>query len=202
MAMSDLDRRLFQALEKLGAALKSQIWEVAQQHQLSPIMVQIIFYLGRHPRRFCTLSNLALEFSLTKATVCEAITSLERKGYIRKIPDERDARLKYLSLTSSGHELIDQIESYERWFLTYLSQFPEKKKEAVYAFLIELLKKLKQQGNIKNLRSCVACENFEKNKFPRSRKPHLCRLLNLRLAEKDIQIDCPSNSPPALTASI
>jgi len=200
--MSDLDRRLFQALEKLVAALKSQIWEVAQEHELSPIMIQFLFYLSRHPQRLCTLSNLALEFSLTKATVCDAIASLEKKGYIRKIPDERDARLKYLSLTGSGHQLIDQIESYERWFLTLLYEFPEKKKEAVYNFLIELLKNLRQQGNIKILRSCVACENFEKNKFPRSRKPHLCRLLNLRLAEKDIKIDCPSNSPPALTASI
>jgi len=190
--MDNLERNIFQALEKLTAALKSQLWEVAQNHCLSPIMTQFFLYIWRHPARLCTISNLAQEFSLTKATVCDAVISLEKRGYIRKEPGEKDGRIKFLRLTEKGRQLTREVESYERWLVTLLKQFPPKKKEAVYLFLVELLRKLKEQGDIKILRSCVACENFEKNKFPQSQKPHYCRLLNLRLAEKDIKIDCPS----------
>ena len=118
--MDNLERNIFQALEKLTAALKSQLWEVAQNHCLSPIMTQFFLYIWRHPARLCTISNLAQEFSLTKATVCDAVISLEKRGYIRKEPGEKDGRIKFLRLTEKGRQLTREVESYERWLVTCL----------------------------------------------------------------------------------
>lgn len=188
-----LDQKIFQAFEKLFVAYRAQLWGISQKYKLSPIMVQFLIYLdylkhGPMPRN--TVSYLSLEFLLTKATVSEAMSALVKKGYVTKKPINGDNRLKYLTLTKKGEEIVAKIKESARWFQRLLKKFPVKDKEATFIFLIELLKILKLKGDLAVLRSCLFCVNFEFNKFPRGKKRHYCRLLNLKLAQKDIQIDC------------
>ncbi len=104
-----------------------------------------------------------------------------------------DNRFKLLELTKKGEEVATKIQEPERWFRQLLRKFPKRDKEAIYIFLIKLLRILKLRGHLAVLRSCLFCVNFEFNKFPEEKKAHYCRLLNLKLAEKDIKVDCSFN---------
>ena len=63
------------------------------------------------------LTDLAERARMTKQTVGEAATDLERRGYVERVPDPNDGRAKIIRLTDRGREahaigrgLIDEIE--------------------------------------------------------------------------------------------
>jgi len=63
------------------------------------------------------LTDLAERARMTKQTVGEAATDLERRGYVERVPDPNDGRAKIIRLTARGREahaigrgLIDDLE--------------------------------------------------------------------------------------------
>ncbi len=191
-----LEQKIYQAFERLFVVYRAQLWGISQKYNLSPIMIQFLNYLDyrkydRQQRN--TVSYLSSEFLLTKATVSEAISALVKKGYVTKKSINGDSRFKYLALTERGEEIVAKIKKVERWFLGLLRKFPDKDKEAIFVFLIKLLRILKLRGDLAILRSCLFCRNFEFNKFLGEKRAHYCRLLNLKLGERDIKIDCSFN---------
>jgi DNA-binding MarR family transcriptional regulator len=63
------------------------------------------------------LTDIAERARMTKQSVGEATTDLERRGYLERIPDPADGRVKIIRLTDRGREaqqvgrnLIDEIE--------------------------------------------------------------------------------------------
>ena len=66
------------------------------------------------------LTDLAERAHMTKQTVGEVATELERRGYLERAPDPSDGRAKIIRLTERGREaqalgreIIDEIE--EEW---------------------------------------------------------------------------------------
>ncbi|MGC8928793.1 MAG: MarR family winged helix-turn-helix transcriptional regulator [Myxococcota bacterium] len=196
--MEDLNRKIFYALEKFFSAYRSMLWEINNKYSISPIMVQFLKYISEHNERDSTVTNLSLEYSLTKPTVSDAINTLIKKGFLKSRKSKEDSRVKYLYLTPKGERTIKDINRFESWFYDALKLFPKKQKSIVYTFLVEILRILKKNGSMDILRSCVLCENFEANKYINEENPHFCSLLNLRLNNDQIKIDCPSNKPSEL----
>jgi DNA-binding MarR family transcriptional regulator len=63
------------------------------------------------------LTDLAERAHMTKQSVGEATTELERRGYVERVPDPDDGRAKIIRLTERGHQaqalgrrIIDEIE--------------------------------------------------------------------------------------------
>ena len=63
------------------------------------------------------LTDLALRACMTKQSVAEATNDLEQLGYVERVPDPDDGRVKIIRLTERGREaqamgrrLIDDIE--------------------------------------------------------------------------------------------
>jgi DNA-binding MarR family transcriptional regulator len=63
------------------------------------------------------LTDLAERAGMTKQTVGEVASDLEKLGYVERVPDPRDGRAKIIRLTARGQEaqsigrgLIDDIE--------------------------------------------------------------------------------------------
>jgi DNA-binding MarR family transcriptional regulator len=63
------------------------------------------------------LTDMAERARMTKQSVGEVATDLERRGYLERIPDATDGRVKIIRLTDRGREaqrvgrrLIDEIE--------------------------------------------------------------------------------------------
>jgi DNA-binding MarR family transcriptional regulator len=52
------------------------------------------------------LTDLALSAGLTKQAVGEAVTELERLGYVSRVPDPGDGRAKIIKLTDRGMDAV------------------------------------------------------------------------------------------------
>jgi DNA-binding MarR family transcriptional regulator len=57
-----------------------------------------------------TQEELSLTLSIDKAAIARSVKSLEEKGYLRRISDERDKRCNRLFLTEKALALQDEIE--------------------------------------------------------------------------------------------
>lgn len=53
------------------------------------------------------LSTLAKAAQLSKQTVGSIVDQLERAGYVRRVPDPRDARAKLVVITDLGRQLVE-----------------------------------------------------------------------------------------------
>lgn len=180
-------------MEKLFSIYRSHIWEYAHKHKISLIQIQFLKFLKKHRPKFCTVSNLSREFPLSKATISDAIKSLIKKGYVKKISNQNDLRIKCLTLTNKGSEILKNLDSLNDIFISALKNFQIPLKELFLIYLMNLLRILVAETKTPILRICINCENFEFNRFPDSDTPHFCKSLNLKMAFRDLRIDCLSN---------
>lgn len=192
--MSDLDSKIVAALERLAHVLRTLLWEEAVKNNLSPIQIQSLLYLRTHPEEFCRVGQLAQEFSLTPATVSDAISSLEEKGLLERRPHLQDGRVFRLRLTEKGRQLVEKKLS--RWaevLHEQLAHFPEEEKANALKFLLELIEALYRAGVITVARICLTCRFFRTHVHKGSSSPHHCALMDKPLAESELRVDCPEH---------
>jgi DNA-binding MarR family transcriptional regulator len=51
------------------------------------------------------MTDLADRAMMTKQTVGEVVSDLERRGYVERVPDPEDGRAKIIRLTTKGREV-------------------------------------------------------------------------------------------------
>lgn len=192
--MDTLDRKIYFAIERLFVAYRSRQWEINKRYKVSPIMIQFLKHVANHPGRSNTITDISLEYSLTKATISDAVETLIKKGLVKKVKDKEDSRIKHILLTKKGLKITKEVDKFEGWFYSALKRFAEHDKVLIYIFLVELLRILKIRGDLEVLRTCTVCSNFEPYRYGGTERPHYCNLLHIRLSNRQIKIDCPSNN--------
>jgi DNA-binding MarR family transcriptional regulator len=60
---------------------------------------------GIDPENGSRLTDLADSAMMTKQTVGEVVSDLERRGYVERVPDPEDGRVKIIRLTTKGREV-------------------------------------------------------------------------------------------------
>jgi DNA-binding MarR family transcriptional regulator len=75
---------------------------------------------GIDPEKGSRLTDLADRAMMTKQSVGEVVTDLEKRGYVERVPDPEDGRAKIIRLTTKGRDvyltgwhLNDEIE--QQW---------------------------------------------------------------------------------------
>lgn len=188
----NIEEKIAFGIEKLARANRALLWEMAMQESLSPIQIQFITFIKDHPEGFCTVNNLAKEFDLSKATVSDAVKSLQNKGFLIKKRKKEDGRVFILHLTEAGKRLENRVSIWSDMLVEHIRQFTSDKKEKILIYIMELLKSLKKAGIISVAKMCFNCANFKDNAYPGSKKPYYCRLTNTPLAISELTIDCVS----------
>ncbi len=90
------------------------------------------------------LTDLAERAHMTKQSVGEVATELERKGYLERVPDPADGRAKIIRLTERGRDarvlglqIIDEIE--QEWGERYGTERVAALRDALEAITAERL---------------------------------------------------------------
>lgn len=187
----DIDSKIVAGLERLAQALRVLLWEKAKTHGLSPIQVQFLVYLNTHPKRDRNVSHLATTFDLTKATVSDAVTALETKGYLTRERSSQDKRAAVLELTSSGKHLAKTLEPWADTVKKQLEGLGEEERLELMTSVMNLIASLQKTGVITVARMCRTCQFFQ----PGLDNRHFCKLLNQPLEAQDLRIDCPEHQP-------
>ena len=71
--------------------------------------------LGRQPQ---LTTELARMFNVTEPTVTRIVDALVKRGYVERLPDEKDRRKIYLQLTAAGREVSEVAKEQFRAALT------------------------------------------------------------------------------------
>ncbi len=183
----DIDRTIAAALDKLTQVQRILLWDIAKHEKLSPIQIQFLLHLQRYPDALRTVSVLAREFDLTKATVSDALSALEDKGIIARERDEADRRSHIVRLTAKGARLADRVGPWQDALVRHIGRLPRADRERLLGSLMTLIKSLHDDGVISVARMCIACENFVRG---RDGEPHRCVLAGHAIAEADLSIGC------------
>lgn len=196
----EVDSKIAAALERMSQAFRVLLWEKTKTHQLSPIQVQFLVYLLYHPASQSTISHLAKEYTLTPATVSDAITTLEEKKLVARERSTEDRRVAFVALTSTGKKMARKLASWAEVIREAIADFPAADKTIVMKFLMRLLAALQQAGVITIARMCLTCKFFQPEAHPHARAPHHCGLLNKPLADVELRLDCPEHQTLASLA--
>lgn len=189
----DVESKIVVSLERLSQVFRVLLREEAQEHGLSPIQARFLVHLLFHDVEFRRVGRLAEEFNLTRATVSDAVGSLEGKGLIYREPWPEDGRVVTLRLTPVGEKVAAELSTWANTVKEHLTVSSPEEKEILMRFLMRLIASLQRSGVITVSRMCVTCRFFRQGEHPGSDSPHHCALLDAPLANHDLRIDCPEH---------
>ena len=173
-------------LERISEAFRVLLWDHAKKNGLSPIQIQILIFLAYHKKEFCTVSYLAMEFNLTKATISDAVRVLDKKGYIIKDYSSEDSRSYSILLSEEGKKMVKTTETFANPIGEELDGIKKSELESFFKTLSTLIYKLNSKGILTIQRTCYACKFYDK-----SGPKDYCKLMERELLSADIRLDCP-----------
>lgn len=187
--MADRDKSIIVALARVAHAFQVLLRNETKTSSLSPIQIQILVFLISHPHRKCSVSTLAREFDLTKATISDSVRSLFEKSLIEKAESHLDVRSYTITLTEKGRQMAMEASDFVHPFQMLVSNLPERQKEAMYDGLVSMIHELHRMKIIGVQRMCYTCNHYEHH-----RSRHYCKLLETILENHKIQLDCEEHS--------
>lgn len=188
--MKDIDHNLVAVIEKMGQIERSLMWDMATRERLSPVQMQILAFIDRNPRALCRVSFLSREFDLSKATVSDAVGSLEKKKLVSRRSGTGDRRSHTLRLTADGRKAASRISHWKDALLKHLKRFPIQDKSRILLFFMDLAKSLLEDGVISVARMCTTCGNFTRDVNPGTRAPHRCAFTGADLPVENLSLGC------------
>ena len=187
-----LDRRIATGLHKLGLALKHQTWNQASAHGLSPTQGQILAALAAD--QALSTSEVAARLGVGVPTVSEAVTTLEKKGYLRRRPDPRHPRARLLRLTAAGTRLAAHARAWPEFLTQAVGALTDAEQSTLLTALIKMIRSLQEQGQIPISRMCVTCLHFQPHVHDGD-APHHCAFVDAPMGAPHLRLDCADHEP-------
>jgi len=183
---SNTASKVVAALERLSEAFRVLLWQEAKQHGISPIQVQILTFLLHFPEKVRTVTYLASYFNMTKATISDALKTLEYKHLLSRKEDKKDTRSHTLHLTREGRTLGKRVERFANPMLNTVKDVQPEKQADLLEHLLGLIKDLNDKLIITPQRMCFNCRFYAKKA-----KGHYCNLIQSPLRSSDLRVECP-----------
>jgi len=184
----DLDCKIVAALERVAQSLRLLLWQEARGNQLTPLQVNILLYLVGHEGEGA--SAIARRLGLAKATISEALATLEGKGLVERRSSLQDGRARELHLTELGRQVAGRVASWGEAVRQALLALQPREKVNALRFLMILIASLQQAGIVQVARMCITCRFFQ-----RRRGGYYCHLLRSPLSPRSLRLDCPDHQP-------
>ena len=181
-----LESKILNGLERLSEVLKSLLWEKAKTYGISPIQIQILLFVSNHHLDICNVSYLAKEFTVSKATISDAVKVLLQKDFLAKDFSPTDNRRYNLTITSEGSKLVNDLSGYAMPISEELEKLRESELIGIFQTITKLIFQLNQRNIIQVQRTCFNCRFYDGNK----KNQHFCNFLNTKLMSQEIRLDC------------
>jgi DNA-binding MarR family transcriptional regulator len=183
--LSHPDFKIIAALERLSEAFRVLLWDQAKPLGISPIQIQILIFLRFHSGEKRKVGYLAQEFNMSKATISEAVKTLEQKSLLERQTDPLDTRSHSLYLMPSGREMADQTAYFAHPMLQALASIAPKEQAHLLQNLLSVISQLQKTGIISMQRMCFSCRFYRKNEAG-----HFCQFMDKPLKNNELRVDC------------
>lgn len=183
------DALILAALERIGESFRVLLWEQAKEYGLSPIQVQSLIFLHTHDNSKATITALAKEYNVTKATMSDVIKVLSGKKLVVKKNDPTDSRIQLLRLTAQGKKIAEATGGFAQTLQKHISQLSSAQKSGLKTILLDLIHHLYREKIITVQRMCFTCAHFSE-----TGSKQFCHLLNIQLKPEQLRLDCPEHT--------
>lgn len=184
---SSIEGKIVASLERVSQAFRVLLWNESKEFALSPIQIQLLIFLLHHSDQKRKVSYLADEFNMTKATISDTIKTLEQKLLIKKEYEQHDTRSYIIHLTKKGKDTAEQTSLFAKQIQVPIDKLHSTDKENLLLSLLDIIHHLNKSGIITIQRMCFTCHYYKENK---NGQKHFCGLLNSKLADTELRIDC------------
>ncbi len=184
---SSIESKIVASLERVSQAFRVLLWNESKEFSLSPIQVQVLIFLLTHSDEKRKVSYLADEFNMTKATISDTVKTLEQKLLIQKEYEQHDTRSYIINLTKKGKAIAEQTSLFAKQIQVPIDKLNATDKENLLLSLLDIIHHLNKAGIITIQRMCFTCHFYKANK---NGQEHFCGLLNTKLADTELRIDC------------
>ncbi|MTI20319.1 MarR family transcriptional regulator [Fulvivirga sp. RKSG066] len=93
-------------IRKIIRSVNLESKRIQKEFGLSIPQLLALNYLNQCDDYKCTHSELAKYLNLNSSTLTGIITRLVKKGWVAKIPNQKDRRVTYITLTAEGMKLL------------------------------------------------------------------------------------------------
>lgn len=194
MAMSTLNRKISDSLERLGMAIQVFFEERTEKFDVNQTQGKILLYIYHHPDQSGKTSKMAKEMRKTKPTISDAVAQLVDRGFIDRSLSEEDRRQISLELTEKGEEVAQELAGWPSVLEQYMDDFSGREKQTVLQFLMNLIEGSLQEGAIPTARMCTTCRFFTEDPEDMD-APYYCDLLEIPLDPETLRLDCEEQEP-------
>jgi DNA-binding MarR family transcriptional regulator len=184
---SSIESKIITSLERVSQAFRVLLWNESKEFSLSPIQVQVLIFLLHHSDEKRKVSYLASEFNMTKATISDTIKTLEQKQLIKKEYEQHDTRSYIIHLTKKGKDTAEETSLFANQIQIPIEKLHATDKENLLLSLLDIIHHLNKSGIITIQRMCFTCHFYKRNN---NGQEHFCGLLNTKLADTELRIDC------------
>ncbi|GGH38688.1 MarR family transcriptional regulator [Mangrovimonas yunxiaonensis] len=184
----NLNSKIVVALERISEAFRVLLWNESKETALSPIQIQLLIFLLFHTKNAGTVSYLAKEFNMSKATISDSIKVLLKKELVQKEKNPKDTRSFIVTLTPNGLSVAKKAASFANVIEKPFDKLSPEKKDIIYNSLLSVINDLNRSGIITVQRMCFSCVHYKLQD-----NHHYCGLLQKPLATKALRVDCPEH---------
>ncbi len=169
-------------LERIGRVLQND----GHSQGLKPTQWEALRYFARANRFSRSPSALTAYLGMTKGTVSQTVSALEKKGLIEKATPEADRRQVQIELTAKGQKLLNRDPLGA--MASSLSRLPASQRQELKDDLGDFLRAVLRQRDGRPFGACKTCRHFRKHAVGGA--PHKCGLLDEPLSATDSEMIC------------
>jgi DNA-binding MarR family transcriptional regulator len=176
---------LFDLIERIAALIRSEERKKCTAVGLQTVHLQALNYLSRCNKYSNTPGALTNYLGMTRGTVSQSLSLLEKKGYIKKTANINDRRVIHLELLPEGKTILEQAQPAELFIKA--AAMMEKKGdiinyETAFANMLTALQKANQSQSFGICKTC--------HYFTTMDDSFLCGLTKEQLSESDSEKIC------------
>ncbi len=135
---------VFDAMHDLMHAYRHRM-RAAMQTELPPNEMRALLFVGRHPMR--TQKDLVEHSGTDKAQIARMLGTLEKKGWLERLPHPQDARSRCLTLSPAGQSVFERMRERRRGItVQMLEGFSDEEQLLLQGLLERMLGNLEKAG--------------------------------------------------------
>jgi len=190
----ETNERILVGLTRIGAALRSRLWESASPMGLNPTQVAILGLVLRGPAEGVSLAYLADQLGVSPPTVSDSVNTLTTKGLLEKKPAIEDRRTLSITLTPSGRSAAGTADRWPADLLSAVDVLDPPDQGQLLRALVTVIRQLQVSGQMAPARTCPTCTFFRPHSGG-SAGPHYCAFVEAYFSDRNLRLDCKDHHP-------
>jgi MarR family transcriptional regulator, negative regulator of the multidrug operon emrRAB len=148
---------VFDFIERMAALLRSEERKKCTSLGLQPVHLQALIYLSKCNKYSDTPVALTNFLGMTRGTVSQTLSLLEKRGYLKKTADTKDRRVVHLALLPEGRAVLELAKPADLFCqaAVLLKENPTLDYETVYANTLKALQKANKSRSFGLCKTCL-----------------------------------------------